>query len=69
MNGGKAVIRNNFFRILRRIGESRDGATAIEYGLICALIALVIVGSVTMVGTEMTTTYDSIASAVSSVSN
>ena len=35
--------------ILRFLGDER-GATAVEYGLICALIFLVIVGSLTLFG-------------------
>ncbi len=40
------------------------GATAIEYGLIAALIAVVIVAAVTTVGTNLTTTFNSVASAL-----
>lgn len=36
-------------RKFKNILRSQDGATAIEYGLIIALIALAIVGSVTQV--------------------
>jgi pilus assembly protein Flp/PilA len=33
--------------------ERREGVTAIEYGLIAALIAVVIVGAVQLVGTSL----------------
>jgi len=36
-----------------------SGATAIEYGLIAALIAVVIIGAVTAVGTSLSTTFTS----------
>ena len=38
------------------------GATAIEYGLIAALIAVVIVVAVTTVGTSLSATFNSVAS-------
>ena len=37
--------------------KSEDGATAIEYGLIAALIAVVIIVAVTTVGTELNETF------------
>jgi pilus assembly protein Flp/PilA len=47
----------NFERFLR--GES--GATAIEYGLIAALIAVVIITAVTAVGTSLSTTFTNVS--------
>ena len=44
--------------------KSEEGATAIEYGLLAAGIALVIVAAVQLVGTNLTTTFDSVANAV-----
>lgn len=46
---------------LRARYEAEDGATAIEYGLIAALISVVIIGAVTAVGGAL----DSVFSAVS----
>jgi pilus assembly protein Flp/PilA len=40
------------------------GATAIEYGLIAALIAVAIIGAVGLVGTNLTSTFNSVASAL-----
>jgi len=54
---------------IRRFRKSEDGATAIEYGLIAALIAVVIIVAVTTVGTELNETFsvvgDKLASAQS----
>lgn len=44
--------------------KSEEGATAIEYGLLAAGIALVIVAAVQLVGTNLTTTFNSVANAV-----
>jgi pilus assembly protein Flp/PilA len=44
--------------------RNESGATAIEYGLIAALIAVVIIGAVTAVGTSLNTTFSSVSTAV-----
>ena len=41
--------------------SDKSGATAIEYGLIAALIAVVIIGAVTAVGTSLSTTFTSVS--------
>lgn len=43
-----------------------EGATAIEYGLLAALIAVVIIAGVTLVGTSLDTTFKKIADCVAS---
>ena len=47
-----------------RFLKDESGATAIEYGLIVSLIAVVIVGAVTAVGTNLKTTYTTISTGV-----
>ncbi len=44
--------------------KNEEGATAIEYGLIAALIAVAIIGAVSSVGSELTTTFSEISSAI-----
>lgn len=44
--------------------RDEEGVTAIEYGLIAALIAVVIIGSVTTVGTAIDGTFASVAAAL-----
>ena len=41
--------------------RDEEGATAIEYGLIAALIAAVIVGATTLLGTKVRSTFNYIA--------
>ena len=41
-----------------------SGATAIEYGLIAALIAVVIIGAVTAVGTQLSTTFTTVSTSL-----
>jgi pilus assembly protein Flp/PilA len=45
---------------LKSLIEKDEGVTAIEYGLMAALIAVVIIGGVTIVGTELTNTFTTI---------
>jgi pilus assembly protein Flp/PilA len=42
--------------------KDESGATAIEYGLIAALIAVVIITGVTAVGTSLSTTFTNLSS-------
>jgi pilus assembly protein Flp/PilA len=44
-----------------RFLRDESGATAIEYGLIAALIAVVIITAVTTVGTNLNTTFTTVA--------
>lgn len=47
--------------ILQKFLKDEAGATAIEYGLIAALIAVVIITAVTAVGTQLSTTFNNIS--------
>lgn len=44
--------------------DNESGATAIEYGLIAALIAVVIITAVTTVGTRLSGQFNNIGNAV-----
>lgn len=44
-----------------RVNRSDRGATAVEYGLMVALIAAVIVTAVTLIGTNLTSVFNSVA--------
>jgi pilus assembly protein Flp/PilA len=52
-------------QFVRQFLRDESGATAIEYGLIAALIAVVIIGAVTAVGTNLQGTFNNIAGNVS----
>jgi pilus assembly protein Flp/PilA len=47
-----------------RLLTDDSGATAIEYGLIVALIAVVIIGAVTTLGTNLNTSLSKAGSAI-----
>jgi pilus assembly protein Flp/PilA len=48
-------------KLVRRFAQSRSGATAIEYGLIAALISVTVMGTWSLVGTKMNSTFSYIA--------
>ena len=52
------------FRLLTRFQKDQAGATAIEYGLIAAGIAVAIIAVVTGLGTQLNTTFTSVSSAL-----
>ena len=44
--------------------DEEEGATAVEYGLMVALIAVVIIAAVTLLGNNLSSLFDTIASKV-----
>jgi pilus assembly protein Flp/PilA len=46
--------------------QNEEGASAIEYGLLVALIAVVIIGAVTLLGKNISTQLNSAATAIGS---
>ncbi len=53
-------------KFCQRFIQDESGVTAAEYGLIAALIAVVILASVTIVGTQLNSTFSKIGSALTS---
>ena len=47
---------------LIKLWNNEDGATAIEYGLIAALIAVAAISAFQLVGTSLTSTFNNVAS-------
>ena len=50
--------------LISRFIRDESGATAIEYGLIAALIAVVIITGLTSVGTNLNAKFSSIATSI-----
>ena len=50
------------FATLIKLWKSEDGATAIEYGLIAALIAVAAIAAFQLVGTNLTSVFNDVAS-------
>jgi len=50
--------------LITRFANDESGATAIEYGLIAALISVAIIVALTSVGTNLGVKFNSVASAL-----
>lgn len=46
-----------YFGFANRLRKDEDGATAIEYGLLAALIAVVLIAAMTQLGGELNETF------------
>ena len=53
-------LRTLFWNLIK----DESGVTAIEYGLIAALIAVAAIGMFSLVGTNLSTTFSTIASSI-----
>jgi pilus assembly protein Flp/PilA len=51
-------------KFVTRFLKDESGATAIEYGLIAALIAAVLIGALTAIGTNLNGTFSTISDKV-----
>lgn len=51
-------------KLIQKIRNNDSGATAIEYGLIAALIAVVLIGSLTALGTNIGNQFNNISTKV-----
>jgi pilus assembly protein Flp/PilA len=59
---GSAVMRNTVVRFVK----DESGATAIEYGLIAALIAVGIITAARLLGSQISATFNTVATTMQS---
>lgn len=59
------ILKNGFARCARLFSGDRKGVTALEYGLIAALIAGVIIGGVTALGSNVNGKFNDLAQSIS----
>ena len=50
--------------VLSRLLRDESGATAVEYGLIAALVIVICIAAITIVGTQLNKTFGSVAAAL-----
>ena len=50
--------------ILKKIRKDESGATAIEYGLIAALVSVAAIGALTAMGNSLTTMFTTVSGAL-----
>ena len=53
-----------FFNALQRFVRDEEGVTAIEYALIATLIAIAVIATVTLVGSQLNVVFKSICDAL-----
>ena len=51
-------------KLLKKIRDNKSGATAIEYGLIAALISVALIAGATTLGNALNTTFSSLGGAL-----
>lgn len=54
-------MTSRFNRFMKNLWKHEEGATAIEYGLIAALLAVVIIAAVGLVGTDLSNLFNQIS--------
>jgi len=64
MNAISAYLTTLVFVAQQRLGKATKGATAVEYGLLVALIAAVIITVVTLLGTNLSTMFNRVATSI-----
>jgi pilus assembly protein Flp/PilA len=60
----RTLRMSTFINNLRSLANNERGVTALEYGLIAGLVAVVIVTAVTNVGTQLSATFTAVAAAL-----
>jgi pilus assembly protein Flp/PilA len=53
-------------QLFKNFIKNESGATAIEYGLIAGLISVVIIAAVTLVGGNLSSTFNNVATSLAS---
>ncbi|MHB1010742.1 MAG: Flp family type IVb pilin [Propionibacteriaceae bacterium] len=64
MNAISAYLTTLTFVAQQRLGKASKGATAVEYGLLVALIAAVIIAVVALLGGNLSSLFATVAAAV-----
>jgi pilus assembly protein Flp/PilA len=51
-------------KVIKKIFKNEDGATAIEYGLIAALIAVAAITAMSSLGSNLSNTFNSVSNSL-----
>jgi len=62
------MLKQTMLKQVKRFMRDEEGATAIEYGLIVGLIAVVLIAAFTLLGGNLSTLFNAASTAVSNVS-
>jgi pilus assembly protein Flp/PilA len=66
MNAISAYLTTLVFVAQQRLGKATKGATAVEYGLLVALIAAVLITVVTLLGSRLSGMFNMVATSIKS---
>ena len=69
MYSGCAWEASRMRNFIKRLLSEERGATAIEYGLIAGLIAVVIIGALTVTGTSLKSVFESVSGQLETVAD
>ncbi len=56
-------------KVFRAFSKDESGATAIEYGLIAALVSVAAIGALTAMGDSLSTMFSTVATALSTAAS
>lgn len=59
-----SLISAYIHTMFARVSKSERGATAVEYGIMVALIAIIIITAVTLLGTNLNSLFNTVATKV-----
>ena len=51
-------------KFIQNLRTNEDGATAIEYGLIAALVAVAIIAGITLLGEDLSNTFNEVGNSL-----
>ncbi len=51
-------------RLMKSLYKNEDGATAIEYGLIAGLVAIIIITGLTLLGTDLSNMFNQVSNSI-----
>jgi pilus assembly protein Flp/PilA len=61
---GDSASENGMLSMLRAVWGDKNGVTALEYALIAALVAVVIIGGVSLLGTNVSKVFSTVANTI-----
>jgi pilus assembly protein Flp/PilA len=64
----KEKIMKNLLTKIKNFVREEEGASAVEYGLLVALIAVAIIGAVTLLGTNLSNMFSNVATTIQNAS-
>jgi pilus assembly protein Flp/PilA len=60
----RRLLMTNIKKMIDKFMKEEDGTTAVEYGVMVALISVAIILAVTAIGTNLTTRFNEVATAI-----